>query len=77
MAKRKNADDTMNTPKKSRQATHDQDDVDQNDSSSETSDTERRLMVLLGRWQDFQAYWDFVAKHGIGKNQPHNEELFT
>jgi hypothetical protein len=38
MAKRKIADNTMVAPEGSRQATHDQGDADQNDSSSETSD---------------------------------------
>jgi hypothetical protein len=64
MAKRKNAEDTMIAPKRSRQATHDQAHINQNDASSETSDVNDDSWYYSEDDKVSQAYWDFVAKHG-------------
>jgi hypothetical protein len=67
MAKRKNADDTMLAPKRSRQATHDQRGIEQNDSSSDSSDENDDSWYYSDDGSVSQAYWDFVAKHGARK----------
>jgi hypothetical protein len=64
MAKRKIADNTMVAPEGSRQATHDQGDADQNDSSSETSDASNDSWYYSDDGKVSRAYWNFVSKHG-------------
>ena len=65
MAKRKNADDTIMAPKRSRQDTQDQGSADQSDSYSEANDDS---WYYSDDGKVSQAYWDFVAKHGRIKN---------
>ncbi|KFZ24291.1 hypothetical protein V502_01231 [Pseudogymnoascus sp. VKM F-4520 (FW-2644)] len=64
MAKLKTGDNTVLAPEQNRQATHDVDNVDKGQSSSEDSDIADESWYYSDDGSVSQAYWNFVAKHG-------------
>lgn len=69
MAKRKNVDDTMHAPKRSRQAIYDQKVIELNVSDSDVSSEEDDSWYYSDDGSVSQAYWDFVTKHGTKKKK--------
>ena len=64
MVKRKNVDDVIIAPVKSRSATHNTGTMEQIDSISEISDQNDDLWYYSDNGEVSKTYWNFVTKHG-------------
>ncbi|OQE54307.1 hypothetical protein PENNAL_c0452G03678, partial [Penicillium nalgiovense] len=69
MAKRKFSDDPIVAPRKSRRATHRQRDINLDHSDSDLSELNDDSWYYSEDGKISQAYWQFVAKHGVGPLQ--------